>query len=1337
MPVLRKLTLGSLSFVLALAAVVVPAQSGRAVGQPQVQQPAGQPQVEQAAVETEAATAAVTARRTGKRVELASATTESRQVFVNPDGRRTLHQSVAPVRVRRGTGWVPVDTTLHFAADGTVQPVASARPLTLSGGGTTNLVALGNEEEQLRLGWPSRLPRPTLTGATATYPEVLPGVDLQVRAEAAGFAHLLVVKTRAAAMNPALRELGLPISTTGLRFTTSADGSLTATDRTGRARYTTGQALMWDAADITRSVGARIAGGRLLLRPDLSLLSAADAKFPITIDPSWSDAADDMWTHINGKDASTRGTSYWNYDRAEGAKTGWAYDDSGHIYRSLYRLDLGPIGGAQIISSRFSIDLIYTPSSRTDTYVDLYRTSPIDRSQPVTWDNTTWYEALGGVAGSAYNTPPVSLGIATAQLNGLIQQLADQRAATVTLGLRTPNENADHRWEWKKFRGESAAIDIVYNTPPLAPTKVNFSSPKPCGTAAAPVMIGTSHPSFAAVASDPDGGSLKTQLNINRASDNGVQYTVRSAQTFSGSAFAWPELPDGTLPAGTYYYTARSDDLVYPDKTDYGPSSPRCYFTVDPKAPGIPTVTSTDFPGSAVIPLRTIGYVTFHPADGDTDVAEYQYGSQQGRLTQIVKAGSDGTATVPVTVWPDPITGLPTRKLYVAAVDRAGNVSDPVGPKNLNAKSATPSTSPPAPADVNGDGRSDLTFALDQGFGRTAAWTLLATSSGFTSGTVTWDSGLSGGFQLSKSRVVTGDFDGDRRTDLAVLRDEPGGVVGLYLASSDGNRFVTQNNPIWRSAPKAWTVGTVRILAAEVTGDTKTDLIVQINTGNGGWKVMVHPGGNLSAPVQWLQTAAASGDWSLSRPVLADVDGDGKADLVNLKNLGGCRTVGEVYRSTGTGFAAAAQWYDSGAGGYCWDKSNAVAGDVDGDGKQDVVAVYDNGAQSTALKVLRSSGTAFTLSQWWQDAARFDPLKTSLAVGDYNADGKADAVLVAALDGGGREVSLLASTGTTFAAPVSAWREPRVGAGTGPKYDIETRTYELVSRQSGRCLEVAGAAQSVPADIQQWDCFGGLHQRFRIVPIAGTEQYQIQAVHVNVAPKPADGLARCFDVNDQSVADGEKILLWHCLNQGNQQVTLEYVEGSSYDTVFRLKFAHSGKCGALADGASGNGVKLVQQPCGTGAEQQFVLRGALNSPQLGGRYKITSKGGGMSLDIKDCIPASGVRTWDYIEASACQKWQLRPLGDDIYQIIDPSSNTALQTSGCGREGHAQVIAFPVDESECQRWRIEPAGDGWTIHQADTGLSLDVDGCVPTHGAEIRVWPYWNGPCQRWQLDKVG
>jgi hypothetical protein len=763
------------------------------------------------------------------------------------------------------------------------------------------------------------------------------------------------------------------------------------------------------------------------------------------------------------------------------------------------------------------------------------------------------------------------------------------------------------------------------------------------------------------------------------------------------------------------------------DGIDFGPASAPCYFRIDARPPSTPTVTSTDFPnGSPGQPARDVGFMNFTPAAGDTDVTEYAYGFTRDKMTLRIKARPDGTASLPVTV------PSGTRRLWVSAVDQAGNQSPPPIQGYLLLAKSNP-TKYKVRGDVNGDGTADVNLVVDQGSGRTGVWNLTSKNGAFTTATMAWDSDNNGGFALSRTRPVEGDFTNDGRADLAFFRDEPGRRVGLYLLKSDGDRYDAPSTPIWQSDTGGWTIVSARITAGDVDGDGISDIVAQLNTGNGNWRVLVFPGSNLAAPTQWLQTAPSSGEWVNSQLVVADTDGDQVDDLVVLKKLGTCHTAIDTYRSTRTAFAAPTTQYD---GDYCFDKGHPVVGDIDADGKDDVVTIYDNGT-GTALRVFHNTGTSFELQNWWT-GANWDPVRTSLQVGDYDKDGKDDAALVSSLTGGGREVTELRSTGTAFGAPVSSWKETNLGANTGLPFDLEPRTYELVDRNSGKCMEVAGGSQTDPALFQQWDCFGGLHQRFRIVPIAGTEQYQVEPAHVNGAA--LDGKARCLDVGNQSTADDTPIVQWQCLGQGNQQVLLDYVEGSSYDAVFRLRFAHSAKCAAIQDAGTANGDKLIQRPCATGSEQQWILRAALNTPQLDGRYKIQTMRTiddpnlDFVLDIADCDPAKGIRLWNWVAGSPCQRWQIKPLGDDVYQIIDPSTNKAVQVEGCSRLAGAKLVPFDVDAADCQRWRIEPAIDGsYTIQQADTGFVLDVPGCVRTTTDRVIVWNYWNGPCQRWKL----
>ena len=77
--------------------------------------------------------------------------------------------SVAPRWVRRGSSWAAADASLVRGERRSWSPEAAADGLTLSGGGGTVLATLTTGGQSLSLSWPSALPVPDVSGATATY----------------------------------------------------------------------------------------------------------------------------------------------------------------------------------------------------------------------------------------------------------------------------------------------------------------------------------------------------------------------------------------------------------------------------------------------------------------------------------------------------------------------------------------------------------------------------------------------------------------------------------------------------------------------------------------------------------------------------------------------------------------------------------------------------------------------------------------------------------------------------------------------------------------------------------------------------------------------------------------------------------------------------------------------------------------------------------------------------------------------------------------------------------------------------------------------------------------
>ncbi|WP_240529908.1 hypothetical protein [Streptomyces mangrovisoli] len=196
---------------------------------------------------TSAAQAA--AAKSGDRVEILSLRDERSTTYANPDGTFTTDEYVQPVRTRVDGKWTDIDTTLVRQKNGSYAPKAALSAMSFSGGGDTTFAEIQQDGRSLSLDWPEKLPKPTIDGSTATYTDVLPGVDLKVTASAEGFSHVLVVKNAKAAANPELDTLQLPVDTSSVKLKETAGGGLTATDTgSGGTVFEAPQPVMWDSS---------------------------------------------------------------------------------------------------------------------------------------------------------------------------------------------------------------------------------------------------------------------------------------------------------------------------------------------------------------------------------------------------------------------------------------------------------------------------------------------------------------------------------------------------------------------------------------------------------------------------------------------------------------------------------------------------------------------------------------------------------------------------------------------------------------------------------------------------------------------------------------------------------------------------------------------------------------------------------------------------------------------------------------------------------------------------------------------------------------------------------
>ncbi|MFE0773815.1 hypothetical protein [Streptomyces sp. NPDC058861] len=886
------------------------------------------------------------ARRTGKQVLIETATTATELVWALPNGRLRSQLHALPQRAKNAQGrWAPIDNKLERTSDAPrglgVRPVNVPVPVRFSSGsaeraradrsyarapqpGDTVLAEMDIDGHTVAYTWPGSLPEPVLDGARALYPEVLPGVDLLLVArDEGGFGQLLVVKTREAARQPALKDV-----TYGLRSDTAvfgpgqADGTVRVlAGKDGEEIASLPTPFGWDSsgrdpenpegaprtsvatpADVlklsgltgiepgakqaalpTRLDGAGTGTARLHLDAAGSeLLDDEHTRFPVFLDPPLNPGVQHWTTAYKPYPNS----SFWNGTNFSSgtadARVGYE-KQTGGLGRSFWRMHFNPnIKRATVHKASFKVLNNHSWSCQAREF-QFFLTGGI--STGTTWNaQPSWATLVDRHSFVHGYRPDPQCGdgyehFVDARVKAAVQKAATGGWSNITFGMRATDEG--DTVTWRKFRANTALLETEYNTVPDEPTAGASTPGGACVQAPGSRVIAKSSVSLSANAKDADGNLKQLRFRVTKVGEAYKDYVATTNVNGNASVVV-----SGLVHGATYTWVVRAEDSATPQGlSSWFPLGDKaCQIKIDTTAPTAPDVTSTHFPEAtsdgqtwATVKFGGRGSIKFT----SPDAVKFRYSFEGVGSNEVAAVG--GAATVPDL---NPPHAGPNG-LQVWALDAAGNISA----RTDYAFYVRPRDTGDGPGDVGGDNMVDLLIINAAG--------QLESLSGGPGGELY--QGMPGSYLLKqdekdpnklkatdpplgywfdpvtkKSALISHYQDvypGDGSTDLFSV--SPDGVFWLYPGDGYGTFNVGERIdiqlPAGAPAPSTWTQMKA---VGDVTGDKLTD--VYVRAGADFWVLSGYTGATFQSA-----TRMNGENWTKRDIVnLADIDLDGTPDLL-------------------------------------------------------------------------------------------------------------------------------------------------------------------------------------------------------------------------------------------------------------------------------------------------------------------------------------------------------------------------------------------------------------------------------------------------------------------------
>jgi hypothetical protein len=573
---------------------------------------------------------------------------------------------------------------------------------------------------------------------------------------------------------------------------------------------------------------------------------------------------------------------------------------------------------------------------------------------------------------------------------------------------------------------------------------------------------------------------------------------------------------------------------------------------------------------------------------------------------------------------------------------------------------------------------------------------LLTFAGGGTSATPSFDAPLNVQTDLHPYAVILADFDGDGRVDFATPNNysTAGSPASISVVANTGS----SGKPSFGTATNIPTgVFTDALAVGDINGDGKPDLAsVSVQASSVSIFINSSSVGNIS----FTSGPGYTTGTSPSAIAIADIDGDGKPDLLVVNEKSSTLSVFRNISSGGTVAFASRQDYATGV----LPIGLAVA-DLDGDGKPDV-AVVNN--LSNTVSIFHNTSTAGSV----KFSPKTDVSTTSgtdnpyaIAIADIDGDGKPDLIVAnyifTQLNPAVYGFLILRNTAqvgqVSFSAPVNYDQLNSFGIGVGDmngdgKPDVVVTNQGPGGGLPGANLKV-WANSSVPGTINLGvPASLGTSSPFAVaigdidndgVPdllVSNSSSNTVSVFHNRILEPYIS------TVSNVIVAPGNTVTLYGGNFTGCTSVTFDSVPAASFTVVSDNQITV-----VVGSGATGNVVVMTPRGSGSFGPFTFTLPPVITSfsPATGGNGSTITINGKNFLNTTTSVSIGGVPP-------------------SSFTVVSPDMITAVV--GAGASGDISVTTrYGTASLPGFRWVVLPVVTSLVPIYAGNGIPITVNG----------------------------